>query len=140
MYLYLSITHVNTICHLCTCVVVVLIWYLKPNHSFNNMQRQMFLNVAGSNQTDTYQKVKTGRQEARELRSNANKLDRRGCRPSTVNTYSLRTQRSRRSCVMFSCQRFLIPVAEGGPAVDMEPTPPASFIRLEEREKSSFYQ
>ena len=43
MYLYLSITYVNayvnTICHLCTCVVVVLIWYLKPNHSFNNMQR-----------------------------------------------------------------------------------------------------
>lgn len=47
-------------------------------------------------------------------------------------TYSLCTKWFRRSCVMSSCQLFLMPVAEGGPAVGMEPTPLASFIRLEE--------
>lgn len=50
-----------------------------------------------------------------------------------ADTYSLCTKWFRRSCVMSSCQLFLIPVAEGGPAVGMEPTPPPSFIRLEER-------
>lgn len=48
-----------------------------------------------------------------------------------LNTYSLCTKWFRRSCVMSSCQLFLMPEAEGGPAVGMEPTPLASFIRLE---------
>lgn len=49
----------------------------------------------------------------------------------SICTYSLCTKWLRRSCVMSSCQLFLMPVAEGGPAVGMEPTPLASFIRLE---------
>ncbi len=49
------------------------------------------------------------------------------------NTYSLCTKWFRRSCVISSCQLFLMPEAEGGPAVGMEPTPPASFIRLREK-------
>lgn len=48
------------------------------------------------------------------------------------NTYSLCTKWFRKSCVMSSCQLFLMPEAEGGPAVGMEPTPLASFIRLGE--------
>lgn len=32
---------------------------------------------------------------------------------------------------MSSCQPFFIPVAEGGAAVGMDPTPTASFIKLE---------
>lgn len=37
-----------------------------------------------------------------------------------------------------SCQLFLMPVAEGGPAVGMDPTPLASLIRLKESTQHSF--
>lgn len=56
---------------------------------------------------------------------------------SLFDTYSLCTKWFRRSCVMSSCQLFLMPVAEGGAAVGMEPTPPASFIRLTETQRES---
>lgn len=76
----------------------------------------------------------------RELRLNADEMKcTRGCVCSTVDTYSLCTKWFRRSCVMSSCQPFLIPEADGGPAVGMEPTPPASFSRLEESGKTLLY-
>ena len=48
-------------------------------------------------------------------------------------THSLWTRWFLRSCVMSSCQDFLIPAAEGGVAVGMEPRfPTPSFIKLGE--------
>lgn len=47
-----------------------------------------------------------------------------------VYTYSLCTKWFRRSCVMSSCQLFLIPVAVGGPTEGMDPIPPESFNKL----------
>lgn len=51
----------------------------------------------------------------------------------TQQTHSLWTRWLRRSCVMSSCQDFLMPAAEGGVAVGMEPRfPTPSFIKLRE--------
>ena len=50
-----------------------------------------------------------------------------------LDTYSLCTKWFLRSCVMSSCQIFLIPDDDGGPAVGIEPTPLESFIRLGEK-------
>lgn len=48
-------------------------------------------------------------------------------------THSLWTRWLRRSCVMSSCQDFLIPAAEGGAAAGREPRfPTPSFIKLQE--------
>lgn len=55
-----------------------------------------------------------------------------------LGTYSLCTKWFRRSWVISSCQLFLMPVAEGGPAVGMDPTPLASLIRLRERARQKF--
>lgn len=99
----------------------------------------MFVNVPNSSPSHTLIE-KTGRYEGREVRSNADKINcMRGCIHFTVNTYSLCTKWFLRSCVMSSCQPFLMPEAEGGPAVGMEPTPLPSLNRLEEGRKTLLY-